>query len=300
MPTQKQQIAFTILSRLQRKNPPTIAAVAEHGEQAGRRIDPDLFTLALDRIRPDGDQVRRMNKSATDAEIKELAETIRSVGVLQPIDVRYIASGDYFEIVAGERRFTAAKLAGLDRVPVKRLYVDDAEARRLQLIENVHRADLSPLELGIALQELVDSGTSPEQLSQFLFKSKSYVTKALGIARNLSKEARKEVTRSPERFRSMAHLYEVSLLPSDQQKPVLTRIADDGLTRTELQTLVADVKKQRRESRSARGGRPASASSFTKTFDVDEATITVRFQKTHVKNSEIANALRKLLRVLIK
>ena len=215
MPTQKQQIASTILSRLQRKPPSPLTAKAELGELAGRRIDPDLFTLSLDRIRPDADQVRRINKNAADSEIKELAETIRSVGILQPIDVRYIASGDFFEIVAGERRFTAAKLAGLDRVPVKRLYVNDAEARRLQLIENVHRADLSALELGTALQELVTAGTTPEELSKLLYKSKSYVTKALGIARNLSQEAKKEVSRSPERFRSMAHLYEVSLLPSD-------------------------------------------------------------------------------------
>src|SRR5437870_1744965 len=155
MPTQKQQIASTILSHLQRKTTPPPTAKAELGELAGRRIDPDLFTLSLDRIRPDTDQVRRINKNAADPEVKELAETIRSVGVLQPIDVRYIASGDFFEIVAGERRFTAAKLAGLDRVPVKRLYVNDAEARRLQLIENVHRADLSALELGTALQDLV-------------------------------------------------------------------------------------------------------------------------------------------------
>ncbi|GEM_PF-5704208 len=299
MPTQKQQIASTILSRLQRKtaSPPT--AVAELGEQAGRRIDPDLFTLALDRIRPDADQVRRINKNAADPEVQELAETIRSVGVLQPIDIRYIATGDYFEIVAGERRFTAAKLAGLDRVPVKRLYVNDAEARRLQLIENVHRADLSALELGTALQELVAEGTTPEELSKLLHKSKSYVTKALGIARNFSPDAKKEVSKSPERFRSMAHLYEVSLLPSDQQKTVLRKIADDGLTRADLQLLVVDVKKQV-TGRPSRGGRPATAKSFARTFTVDDATIIVRFRKTKVKDEEIAAALRKALRLLTK
>lgn len=300
MPTQREQIASTILSRLQRKDAPPPTAVAEHGELAGRRTDPDLFTLAVDRIRPDEDQVRRINKNVADPEVQELADTIRSVGILQPIDVRYVAAGDYYEIVAGERRFTAAKLAGLERVPVKRLYVNDIEARRLQIIENVHRADLSPLELGTALQELVTDGTTPEELAKLLYKSKSYVTKALGIARNLSQEAKKEVSKSPERFRSMAHLYEVSLLPPDQQKNVLSKIADDGLTRTELQMLVADVKKQTQTSRSSRGGRPTTAKSFSKTFAVDEATITVRFRKSKVKDEEIVNALRKALRSLTK
>jgi hypothetical protein len=136
-------------------------------------------------------------------------------------------------------------------------------------------------------------------LSKLLHKSKSYVAKALGIARNFSPEAKKEVSKSPERFRSMAHLYEVSLLAPDQQKTVLRKIADDGLTRTDLQTLVADVKKQNTD-RPSRGGRPASAKSFARTFSVDEATITIRFRKAKVKDEEIATALKKALRLLTK
>lgn len=297
MPDQRSQLEATFLSRLQAKPSPTLA-VAPQGERAGRRIDPSLFFLSLDRIRPDDDQVRRTSKSEADASIQELAQSIREVGVLQPIDVRYVRGGDYFEIIAGERRYTAAKLAGLQEVPVKLLDATDGEAHRLQLQENIHREQLSPLELGAALFQLIDEGTTPDELAKLLCKTKSYVTKALSIAKNLSGEAKQAIQEAPERFQSMAHLYEVSLLPAEQQQPVLRKIADEGLTREQLLRLTEDLKRAAQAARPTKGGRPAHAKSFMKTIVLPSATVTVRFPKARVTDEEMRQVLRQAMDAL--
>src|SRR3954447_659538 len=74
---------------------PAQAPTPALGERAGRRRDPSLFALAIDRIRADEMQVRRENKLETDPEVIELSQSIRDVGVLEPINVRYVADGDY-------------------------------------------------------------------------------------------------------------------------------------------------------------------------------------------------------------
>lgn len=296
MPNQRSQLEATFLSRLQSKAPP-LAAAAEQGELAGRRRDPSLFSLSLARILPDADQVRRSNKAATDSSVQELAESIRSAGVLQPLDVRYVREGDYYEIVAGERRYTAAKLLGLEEVPVKLLQASDAEVHRLQILENIHRLDLSPLELGTALLQLSEDGAAPGDLAQLLCKTKSYIAKALGIARNLSPEARRIIQEAPDGFQSMTHLYEVSLLPAAEQPSVLARIADGNLNRDQLQQVTAEIK-QAATARPGRAGRPPKPRTFTKTIDLPDATVTVRLSKADATPDDVAAVLRQALDTL--
>ena len=122
-------------------------------------------------------QVRKENKLETDPEVIELAESIRDVGLLEPINVRYLPEGDFYQVVAGERRYVAARLAGLTEVPVKLLDLEPSQIRRLQLIENIHRADLTPLELSEALHSLLADGSTVDDLSKLLHKSKPYVQK---------------------------------------------------------------------------------------------------------------------------
>src|SRR5581483_5722283 len=138
------------------------------------------------------------NKATDDPEIKELAASIKDKGILQPLDVRYVTNGDYYEIIAGERRFTAARMAGLSAVPVKLLDVSDQEARMIQLIENIHRADLLPTELGAALRVLLKDGQSVQDLARLLRKSKPYIQKALGIAEHLDPKIQAEARQAPE------------------------------------------------------------------------------------------------------
>ena len=112
-------------------DPPSV----EHGPTADRRPDRSVFLLAIDRIRPDSKQVRTHNKDTADAEVCELAESIKAVGIENPLTVRYLREEDIYQLIAGERRFAAAKLAGLRELPVKLIDADENMARRLQLHE---------------------------------------------------------------------------------------------------------------------------------------------------------------------
>ena len=143
-------------------------------ETAGMRADS---TLPLDRIRPNKGQPRR---TFDDAELAELADSIRQNGILQPLLVR--DRGDYYEIVAGERRYQAARAAGLDEVPVIIRDVSDDDVFKLALIENLQRSDLSPLEEANGYRQLIrEKGLTQEELARILSKSRSTITNTLRL-----------------------------------------------------------------------------------------------------------------------
>lgn len=143
-------------------------------ETAGMRADS---TLPLDRIRPNKDQPRR---TFDDVELAELADSIRQNGVLQPLLVR--DRGDYYEIVAGERRYQAARAAGLDEVPVIIRDISDDDVFKLALIENLQRSDLSPLEEANGYLQLIkEKGLTQEELAKILSKSRSTITNTLRL-----------------------------------------------------------------------------------------------------------------------
>jgi ParB family chromosome partitioning protein len=115
----------------------------------------------------------------------ELAESIKAQGVMQPILVRPVAAGRY-EIIAGERRMRAAKLAGLDEVPVLVKDVPDEAAAAMSLIENIQREDLNPLEEAQGLKRLTDEfGLTHEQAAQAVGRSRSAASNLLRLL-NLS------------------------------------------------------------------------------------------------------------------
>ena len=128
-------------------------------------------------IRPNSRQPRR---SFPEAGIKELAASIREVGILQPLVVR--STPDGFELIAGERRLRAAREAGLDRVPVLIRQAGENESMELALVENLQREDLNPLETAAAYQALMEGfGLSKEQLANRLGKSRAAVTNTLRL-----------------------------------------------------------------------------------------------------------------------
>jgi ParB family chromosome partitioning protein len=112
--------------------------------------------------------------------LEALARSIQEVGVLQPIVVRRLNGG--YELVAGERRLRAARLAGLATVPAIIRTTDDTESLREALIENIHRQDLSPLEQAAAFQELQDDlGATQEELAERLGHSRSHVANTIRL-----------------------------------------------------------------------------------------------------------------------
>ena len=136
-----------------------------------------LTLVALREVRPNPDQPR---KHFAEEKLAELAESIKTHGLLQPIVVRRVDGG--FEIVAGERRFRAAQLAGISHLPALVREVDDPT--ELALIENLQREDLSPLEEAEALALLIERhGYSHRQVAEMLGKSRPYVSNMLALTR---------------------------------------------------------------------------------------------------------------------
>ncbi|MFC4640109.1 ParB/RepB/Spo0J family partition protein ParB [Deinococcus hohokamensis] len=137
---------------------------------------PQVQQLSIDRITQAAYQPRQV--FAPEA-LAELAQSIRDKGVLQPLLVR--PRGDHFEIVAGERRWRAAQLAGLTELPVIIRDLGDREALEIAIVENLQREDLGPLEEARAYQALLDQGHTQEGVAQAVGKGRSTVSNALRL-----------------------------------------------------------------------------------------------------------------------
>lgn len=166
--------------------------------------DENLLTVDLDKLMAREDQPR---KSFDDDSLKELANSIKADGVIQPIVVRKV---DYrYEIIAGERRFRASKLAGLEKVPVVVKNVTDRKARELALVENIQREDLNPIEEAISLKTLMEEyKLTQQELSDIIGKSRSYIANNLRLL-NLSDHIKEYLIRgelSPSQGRTLLSL----------------------------------------------------------------------------------------------
>ena len=137
-----------------------------------------FLMLRLNAIQPNPRQPRGQFDPTA---LEELAHSLREVGMLQPIVVRPVTEGRY-EIVAGERRFRAARLAGLEEVPAVVRTTQDGDLLTEALVENIHRADLNPLEEAAAFQQLLDDfGVTHDQLATKLGKSRPAVSNTLRL-----------------------------------------------------------------------------------------------------------------------
>jgi ParB family chromosome partitioning protein len=179
-------------------------------------------TLPADVIELDPDQPRR---TLDEAALVELAESIRTQGVLQPILVRRDPDrpGRYV-VVAGERRLRAARIAGLGTVPVMVLAGESLrEARIAQLTENLQREDLPPMEEALAVVSLAEAHElSQEELARRLAKSPAYVSRIFTVSRIPAAEYGELATFKP----SLGVLYEYAQLPTD---PALRRAAREAI-----------------------------------------------------------------------
>ncbi len=147
--------------------------------------------IAIDRIVPNPKQPRR---TFIEAELEELAESIRAKGVIQPILVRPDPSNvEMFEIIAGERRWRAARRAGLTAIPAVVRDMDDREMLEIAIIENVQRSDLNAVEEAEAYKSLIDRfGRTQESVAQQVGKSREHVSNTLRLL-NLPEDVREHV-----------------------------------------------------------------------------------------------------------
>lgn len=147
-------------------------------EESGKIGDNTVSMLSLSQIDPKSDQPRKnFDKEA----LEELAASIEENGLLQPIIVREYLGGRY-QIIAGERRFRASKMAGLSEIPVIIMDKDDRKAAEIALIENIQREDLNPIEEAMAFKSLMEEyGLTQEEMSEKIGKSRSAIANAVRL-----------------------------------------------------------------------------------------------------------------------
>jgi ParB family chromosome partitioning protein len=149
-------------------------------ETRGGGAGGEFFVCPIEKIRPSKDQPRKYFDAQ---KLEELVASIREQGVVQPLVVRPARGGNY-TLVVGERRWRAAQKAGIHDVPVVIRAVDELEAFELALVENLHRADLNPIEEAEAYQRLLkEHGYTQERLASRLGRDRSTVTNTLRLLR---------------------------------------------------------------------------------------------------------------------
>ena len=175
-------------------------------------------------------------KDMNPEKLQELADSINAQGIIQPIVVRKIAV-DKYEIVAGERRWRAAQLAGLQQVPVVIKEIDDRAAMAIALIENIQREDLNPLEEADALKRLLDEfEMTHQQVADAVGKSRATVSNLLRLI-DLQPEVKKLlITRQLE----MGHARALLSLDGPKQVVAGNKVVKEGLTVRATERLVKD------------------------------------------------------------
>lgn len=197
--------------------------------------DENLLTVELNKLMAREDQPR---KNFDDDSLEELANSIKADGVIQPIVVRKV--NDKYEIIAGERRFRASKLAGLEKVPVVVKNVTDRKARELALVENIQREDLNPIEEAISLKTLMEEyKLTQQELSDIIGKSRSYIANNLRLL-NLSDYIKEYLIRgelSPSQGRTL-----LSLETEEERKKYLDKLLVKEVN-------IRDVEKKAKQSK---------------------------------------------------
>ena len=166
--------------------------------------------------------------------LQDLADSIRAQGLVQPIVVRPLASGGY-EIIAGERRWRAAQMAGLHEVPVVVRDVPDQAAMAMALIENIQREDLNPLEESLALKRLIEEfGITHQQAAEAVGRSRAAVSNLLRLT-ELNEDVKRRIE---QRELEMGHARALLALQGEAQSQAAAQVAARGLSVRETEQLV--------------------------------------------------------------
>lgn len=194
--------------------------------------------VALNKLRPNPFQPRKVFDEMA---IQALSDSIRQHGVIQPLAVRSITNGEY-EIIAGERRFRAAKLAGLTEVPVVIHDVSDNDSAIFALIENIQREDLNVIEKARGIQSLIENfHLTHEACGQVLGQSRSAISNTLRLL-DLSEVVQAAVV---DKHIDMGHARALLGVEKAEQNELLQTIRLNGLSVRETEALVRDSQPQK-------------------------------------------------------
>jgi ParB family chromosome partitioning protein len=236
--------------------------------------------IRVDQIRPNPDQPRKAL-----GDLRELTESIREKGVLEPLLVRYVPREDCYYIISGERRYHASRAAGLREVPCIEKMADDAETLELGLIENIQRKDLTPFEEADGLHRLnTQFEYTHEDIAKKIGRARSSVTETLSL-RNIPDSLRRKCLENGILSKSL--LLQIARQPGEKKMiEMFRRILQGGLTRDEA----------RRERREEQMG-PQRPRPFIFQFEPPSETFKFRiqFKKSCVTRDELISTLREIL-----
>lgn len=211
------------------------------GDAALDALTNDFVYLKISKVEPRKEQPRTV---FDDAGLSELAESIREHGVLQPLTVRSIGGG-YYQIIAGERRWRASRIAGLQEVPARIIEADDLKATELAMVENLQREDLNPVEEAHGYKTLItEYGLTQDEVAQRVSKSRPVIANSLRLL-SLPKNLLNKLE-TGELSAGMARTL-LSLNDEAQMQAAAIKIAENNLTVRDAEKLVKKIKIEKLE-----------------------------------------------------
>ena len=236
--------------------------------------------IPVDQIRPNPEQPRKAL-----GDLRELTESIREKGVLEPLLVRFVPREDCYYIISGERRYHASRAAGLREVPCIEKMADDAETLEIALVENIQRKDLTPFEEADGLYRLAEQfDYTHDDVAKKIGRARSSVSETLTL-RNIPEGLKKKCIEQGLLSKSL--LLQIAKQPTEKKMlEIFARILQGGLTRDE-------ARKERKEEKDA----PPKPQPFVFHYEPENQAFKFRlqFKKSHVSRDELIRTLREIL-----
>lgn len=237
--------------------------------------------IPLEQIHPNADQPRKDL-----GDLKGLIESVREKGVLEPLLVRFLPQAEKYMIISGERRYQAARAAGLRELPCIEKEVNDSETLEIALIENLQRKDLTPFEEADGLQALADRfALTHEEIARRVSKGRSSITESMSL-RSIPDEIKAICVENS--VLSKSQLLQVARQPSEAKMRDLVRRFALGVVNRE----------QARAERNPDGG--ARRTSFRFVPPSKEFKLVLSFRRKGFERSDVIQALRRILETLEK
>lgn len=210
-------------------------------DTGAEKLVGNMVEVALEDIYPNATQPRTYFDETA---LQELAQSIKNLGVIQPITLR--KDGDKFEIISGERRYRASKIAGLTSIPAYIRLVNDQELLEMALVENIQREDLDAIEVALTYQRLLDEiGLTQENLSQRVGKERSTITNSIRLLR-LNPDVQNAIRSggiSAGHGRAI-----ISLDDENLQQVLFKRIITEGLNVRQAEKVASELKNPEKKS----------------------------------------------------
>ncbi|NIM02272.1 MAG: ParB/RepB/Spo0J family partition protein [Acidobacteria bacterium] len=246
---------------------------SQRSESIGRMMD-------IRRVQPNPHQPRKEF-----GDLSEMVASVKEKGILEPILVR--SHDGHYQIIAGERRYQAARLAGLQRIPCIEVDVDARGMLEISLIENLQRRDLTPFEEAAAIQRLCDQFRyTHEEIAKKLGKSRTVITEILSLNR-IPEEVQERCRQADIVSKSM--LLQIVRLPTtEEMHSMIDKIDSEGMTREEARDYKREQRKTRRRN-------------YTYRFKPEDRDyrFTLTFARPEIERTEVIQTLQEILNQLI-